>query len=129
MGPTLFRRDVICRSGILASIGLAGCLGGAPGRSTPTDEGAEQRAIDAEETYLFERLRNASCLTGYGTMETTGQTTATVSDRTTEGVVVEVTHAYWYRTEELESDGESEARYVVTSDEARRIDGDTISPC
>ena len=56
-------------------------------------------------------------------METTEKTTATVSDRTTESVVVEVTHAYWYRTEELESDGESEARHLVTVDDTRPIDG------
>jgi len=87
------------------------------------------RALDAEESYLVERFDNASCTTGWGTMETTAQTTATVSDRTSEGVVVEVTHAYWYSTEELEADGASEARYRVSKSDTERIEGDTITIC
>ena len=127
--PALSRRHVLYGSGLSVIVGLVGCLGDAPVRSTPADEEAERRAIDAEESYLVERFENASCLTGWGLSETTAQTTATVSERTAEGVVVDVTHAYWLSTEELSADGASEARYLVTAEDARRIDGDSISPC
>ena len=129
MPPSFSRRHVLCSAGILTGIGLAGCLGGAISEVYLTDGVAEQRAIEAEESYLVEKLESASCLTGWGTEETTAQTTATVAERTAEGVVVEVTHAYWYSTDFVEADGASEARYVVTENEARRIQGDTISPC
>lgn len=129
MPPPHSRRQILCSAGIVSSIGLAGCLGGAISDVYLTDGVAKERALEAEESYLVERLENASCLTGWGTSETTAQTTASVADRTAEGVVVDVTHAYWYSTEKAEADGASEARYVITDDDTRRIHGETVSPC
>lgn len=97
--------------------------------SDVSDEAARERALTAEEAFLTEQLRNAPCLTNWGTSETTASTYATVTDRTADGVYVDVQHAYWYSTEDAEADGASTAVYVVTADSIRRDRGDSISPC
>lgn len=119
---------------VLLSGVLAGCVGGPVVGSgdgpDPTDERAVERALAAEEEYVVSALESASCveswgLTPYGGIEENG----TVADRTGEGVVVTVTHPYWYGTEELESDGGTEARYRVTAGSVERLDGTELAPC
>ncbi|WP_410764715.1 hypothetical protein [Haloferax sp. DFSO60] len=90
---------------------------------------AKQRAIAHEETYLDTQLANESCLTSYGTAETTSRTRASVVDYGLTSRTVRVHHAYWFSTEELDADVSSVATYVVTLDSVRRVDGETVTPC
>lgn len=98
--------------------------------SEVSDEEARDRALAAEEEFLTARLENASCLNGWGTTPATVDESAAVVDRSADGVTVSVTHPYWYSTDRAEADLASEAVYVVTEDEARRVgDGEDVSPC
>ena len=147
----------LCATGF--GLGTAGCLGGsapietttgtvdtagANGTATSThptpdettipasvvpDAEAKERALAAEKEYLVGQLEDAPCLDGWGTYPTTASKRATVTDRTPEGVRVEVVHPYSYSTDSTEADGASRGEYLVTADEARRVDGDTVAPC
>ncbi|WP_410766939.1 hypothetical protein [Haloferax sp. DFSO60] len=142
-------------------VSLAGCLGGAPSASdettrttvretteetpattatateTPvpfaeiTNGTAAQRALAAEESYLKSQLQNASCLTSWGTLSTTGSKEVNVVNRTSDGIAVEVQHPYSYGKEDplVEADGYSRATYLVTEERVERIAGREISPC
>lgn len=135
---------------VLSTVVLVGCVT-APGNGTDTtpptttktgqtsqttigqdlvsDEDAKDRALRAEEHYLSTRLRNATCLKDWGTTPSTTQEEATVLNRTSDGVIVEVTHPYWYTTGSTHADGGSHARYRVTPGETERLDGTEIDPC
>lgn len=118
------RNWVLCC--LAACLATAGCLGGL----AVTGEEARERALDAERAHITEQLENASCVEGWGLENYGGiEKSATVTNRTADGVSVEVTHPYWYGTETVESDGGSNARYLVTADTVRRIDGTDVSPC
>ncbi|WP_224333235.1 hypothetical protein [Haloprofundus halobius] len=155
------RRDALRFCGVALGVGIAGCVQSGPTdpadstrndsvstdspTSEPTaipssavpDEEAKERALETEEAYITERLEGASCLTGWGATPTVTDEEATVTDRTADGVHVEVTHPYWYSAERQsgnetvveEADGATSARYVVTGDDIRRDEGDDISPC
>lgn len=159
MSSTYSRRRVLCRSSAALVIGgsLAGCLGNPPTAADETtttsrpetagdqteppenqpdnslseisDEEATTRALAAEETYLQSRLQNASCLLSWGTTPTTSSEEATVVERTAEGVVVDVTHPYWYSKEGEEADLSSHAFYLVTETRIERTSGDDVAPC
>ncbi|MFC7203649.1 hypothetical protein ACFQJC_08990 [Haloferax namakaokahaiae] len=90
---------------------------------------ATQRAIEHEEAYLNSQLSNATCLTSYGTTETTSRTRASVVGYGLTSRTVRVQHAYWFSTGELDADGSSEATYEVTIDSVRRVGGDSVTPC
>jgi hypothetical protein len=94
-----------------------------------SDDDAKERALAAEKEYLTEQLQSAPCLNNWGTYPTTARKRATVAGRTSEGVRIEVFHPYSYSTDRVEADGASRADYLVTADEAQRIDGDAVSPC
>ena len=114
---------------LVVALSLAGCLG-IDGGPAVTDEAARERALAAEEQYLRDRLENASCAEGWGTNSYTGiQQEATVVNHTTDGVFVDVVHPFWYGTATVDADGRSEATYLVTDDEARRVRGTDVSPC
>ena len=129
----LRRRPFLALCVLLSGV-LAGCVGGpvvgpSDGRDS-TDERAVERALATEEEYVVSVLESAPCveswgLTPYGGIEENG----TITDRTGGGVVVTVTHPYWYGTEELESDGGTEARYRVTTERVERLDGTELAPC
>lgn len=147
------RRDVLSLCGLAVGLGAAGCLGGRPSdlfppdptptpdatgtpaatptlpRSAVSDREARERAIAAEEEYLAERLGSADCLRDWGTHATTADERASVETRTAEAVVVDARHPYWYTTGTAEGDDVSRARYHVTREEERRVDGDAVSPC
>ena len=110
----------------VALLVVSGCLETA----TVSSEDARTRALAAEEQYLRDRLENASCVEGWGTNSYTGvQEEATVVNRTADGVVVDVVHPFWYGTATVDADGRSEATYLVTDDETRRLRGTDVSPC
>ncbi|KAB1193721.1 hypothetical protein GJR96_09830 [Haloferax sp. MBLA0076] len=152
------RRRVLQRTGValISGIGLTGCLGEAPTGDNDTttthsettkvqtatpnsetevplaeisDEDAKARALAAEEAYLETRLQNATCLLSWGTTPTTASKEATVVERSADGVVVDVTHPYWYGKENEEADSVSEAFYLVNETSVERTSGDDISPC
>jgi hypothetical protein len=97
--------------------------------SVVPDAGAKERALAAEKEYLVGQFEDAPCLDDWGTYPTTASKRATVTGRTPEDVRVEVVHPYSYSTDRSDVDGASRADYLVTADEARRTDGDTVSPC
>ncbi|WP_224448156.1 hypothetical protein [Haloprofundus salilacus] len=155
MSSARSRRRILRLCGVAFGLGTAGCVQTTPvesvdkasNESTPTpeptaipasvvsDEEAEERALEAEGAYITEQLEDASCVTDWGTTATVTNKEATVTDRTADGVHVEVTHPYWYSSQQREgnetvveeADGGTNARYVVTAADARRADGDTIS--
>ncbi|QLG63172.1 hypothetical protein [Halorarum salinum] len=95
-----------------------------------SNEEAKARALRAEEAYITRRFENSSCLDGWGLTGYTGiEKEAIVTDRTADGVHVEVTQPYWYSTDRDEADGGSNARYRVTPAVIRRTSGDDVSPC
>lgn len=98
----------------------------------PTEDAeptAEAQALAAEERYLVSRLQNASCLLSWGTTPATASKEATIVNRSADGVVVDVTHPYWYSIEGEEADLVSEAFYLVNETGVRRTSGDEVSPC
>ncbi|MGB9955979.1 hypothetical protein ACOZ4B_06270 [Haloferax prahovense] len=158
MDPPRPRRRILQRAGValVSGIGLAGCLADEPtGDDSPTtthpettgdqtatpesetavplaeisDEDAKARALAAEEAYLETCLQNATCLLSWGTTPTTASKEAMVVERSADGVVVDVTHPYWYGKEGEEADSSSEAFYLVTETDVERTSGDDVSPC
>ncbi|WP_411966930.1 hypothetical protein [Haloferax sp. YSSS75] len=152
------RRRVLRNVGsvLVSVVGLAGCLGDESTGSdestetthsetmdlqtttefqtgTPQTEDAgptvEARALAAEERYLESRLQNASCLLSWGTTATTASEEATIVSRSDDGIVVDVTHPYWYSKEGEEADIVSEAFYLVNETGVERTSGDDVSPC
>lgn len=127
MVPRFSRRDAI-RSGATAfGLATAGCLGEPINENRPRE--TQERALAAEEAFLTERFRNASCLTNWGVSPKSPSTRTGIVERTAEEVRVEVTLTYYYSTDDLEADGASNALYVVTVDSTERIRGDEVSPC
>ena len=127
---------------LLVSLVLAGCLGGSDVRNPGGtgmdvhdetelgDESARERALSAEEAFITQQLENAPCVEGWGLTEYGGiAKDAVIENRTADGVYVEVTHPYWYGTEQDEVDGGTTARYLVTAENVQRIDGDKLNPC
>lgn len=107
-------------------LAISGCLVGL----AVMDEEAKERALDAERAHITEQLENASCVESWGLENYGGiEESATVTDRSDDGVSVRVTHPYWYGTSTVESDGGSNASYLVTADTVRRVDGTVVSPC
>lgn len=95
-----------------------------------TDEEAKERALTVEEDHITEQLENASCVSDWGLTAYGGiEENATVSNRTADGVRVEVTHPYWYSAEQDEVDGGSNALYLVTAETVQRNNGTDVSPC
>ena len=155
MSSTYSRRTVLSYCTAVFGLGTAGCLGDLSGDADATttrnattgptqsttldrttvpaaaisDDDAKERALVAEKEYLVGQLKDAPCLDNWGTYPTTASKRATVADRTPEGVRVKVVHPYSYSTDRSEVDGASRADYLVTTDEERRADGDTVSPC
>ncbi|WP_224270498.1 hypothetical protein [Haloprofundus salinisoli] len=150
------RRDALRVCGVVLGLGIAGCTQttptdaagnqsardessvGDPSTTEPTavpasvvsDEEAKERALEAEKAHITEQLENASCVSGWGPTAPTGvEKRAVVIDRTADGVHVEVTHPYWYSTDDTEADVGSDARYAVTDETVRRVSGDDVAPC
>lgn len=120
---------------------VSGCLG-APLGTGVTDDEARDRALTAEESHIADSLQTASCLEDWGVGPATIRRSATVENRSGDGVSVDVTQPYWYeivhtraddagnsRTEVSHADAASEATYRVTGEEAVRVQGSTIEPC
>ncbi|WP_049986231.1 hypothetical protein [Halobellus rufus] len=104
----------------------AGCLGG----DTVSTGDAKERALEAEAEYVTQQFENASCVDEWGLESYTGvEREATVANRTSEGVYVDVSQPFWYSTAEVDADVGSEARYLVTENDTRRLDGTDVSPC
>jgi hypothetical protein len=97
--------------------------------AVPTDATATDRALAAEGEYVSARLANASCLTYWELGEFTASATATVTNRTQDGVVVAVQRPYSWGTNQTVADGVSNARYLVTDTETIRRSGPSIAPC
>lgn len=136
MPSTPTRRRLLRDSAAAVSLGIAGCTSGytadsgQPADSSVSNATATERALDAEQSYLTERLQDASCLADWGTTPTTVSERATVTNRTSSGVYVEVTHPYWYSTEGMDADGGTNAVYLVTEERTERERGETVSiPC
>lgn len=127
MPSTCPRRSVLRASVVALSLGIAGCTSDSTANPVVSNETAKERALAAEESYLTERLQNVSCLADWGTTSTTVSKRATVTNRTSAGVYVEVTHPYWYSTEQTDADGGTNARYVVTAESVERERGDSVS--
>lgn len=147
------RRRFLGRSGIVLATLLAGCSGPdvstESGTSTDStenetisstefsDSAAKERALAAEAEYLEEQLAGATCLDDWGTTATVVSKEATVTERTEDGVRVDVLHPYWYTKTVSEqgtsiqehADGGSRATYRVTTEDAERMDGDDVAPC
>ena len=97
---------------------------------TVTDRGAKQRALAHEEAYLRAELSNASCVTSFGTFETTDEKRARVVGRHLDGRTVRVVHPYWYGTNRSEVDAASVAVYSVSGETVRRVRGEPLNlPC
>lgn len=118
------RRTLFLGFALAALVVLAGVL------SVPVAEG---RALSAEEAYVADQLEDASCLGDWGANEGAATKDATVTNWTAQGVHVTVSMPYAYTTESEEgtihADAVSEAVYLVTALDARRLSGDTIAPC
>jgi hypothetical protein len=120
------RRAFVRRCGVGVVLAVSGCVGS----REMSNANAKERALTAEERYLRSRLENASCvetwsLTSFVSLEQS----ATVTNRTSEGVTVEVSHPYSFSSTDLEADVETDARYLVTPNETRRVDGTEVTPC
>lgn len=129
MPSNFARRDFLRVCGVTPGLVLAGCIEVSSDEPDVSDEAAKERALSAEKTYLTRQLQDAPCPENWGTRPTTASRRATVVNRTTEGVYVEVTHPYSYSTGSEEADGATEATYLVTDDGIERERGDHVYPC
>lgn len=138
MGPHPSRRALIRTAGACLVLGSSGCVaddltGGTTetiAESRLSDEAAEEAALAAEKQYLETQLGAADCLNSWGTSGSTVQERAAAGRRTASGVYVDVTSGYWIsRQEDDVGDTGSEARYLITPEEAERVEGDSVSPC
>ncbi|PSQ13856.1 hypothetical protein BRD02_11350 [Halobacteriales archaeon QS_8_69_73] len=108
-------------------VSASGCAGP---NGDVSDETATDRALAAEEEYIETRLEGAACVDGWGFEDYGGWgETATALNRSDGGVYVAVRHPFWYSTVELDADIGTEATYLVTADDARRVGGTEVSPC
>ncbi|WP_336024815.1 hypothetical protein [Halobellus salinisoli] len=111
---------------LVAMLLTAGCLGG----SSITTNEAKERALAAEEAHVIDQFENASCVEDWGLESYTGvEREAAVINQTSAGVYVDVSQPFWYSTAETEADVGSEAKYLVSENETRRLDGTEVSPC
>ncbi|MFC6952384.1 hypothetical protein [Halorubellus litoreus] len=111
---------------LLVVLATAGCLtaGGV------SNDDATERALDAEEASITERFENASCVESWSLTSYVGiDEEATVLNRTADGVYVNVTHPLSYATDDEEADVATDATYLVTENETRRVSGTNVSPC
>lgn len=128
MPSSCTRRKILRVSAVGLGIGVTGCTGVESSEPEVSNGTARSRALAAEESYLTEHLQNASCLEDWGTTATTVSKRATVTKRTSDGIYVEVTHPYWYYTQETEADLGSDALYIVTDETTERTRGESVSP-
>ncbi|WP_227133997.1 hypothetical protein [Halorubellus salinus] len=111
---------------LLVVLATAGCLTGAG----VSNDAAKERALDAEEAYITDRFEDASCVESWSLISFVGiDEEATVVNRTADGVYVDVTHPLSYATDDEEADVATEATYLVTEDDVRRVSGTNLSPC
>lgn len=156
MPPNALRRDFLRLSGATAILGIAGCIGDSAGGTGSSDtpevtttearsstseqpttstleiseKEAEERALSAEEEYITNRFENASCVNEWGLNSYTGfEKDAKVTNRTTDGFEVAVSHPYWWSNNQTDADGGSKSRYLITAETTKRISGDEVSPC
>ena len=112
---------------LILLVSASGCAGP---NGDVSNETATDRALAAEEVYIETRLEGATCVDGWGFEDYVGWgETATALNRSDGGVYVAVRHPFWYSTAELEADVGTEATYLVTADDARRVGGTEVSPC
>lgn len=111
---------------LLLVLATAGCLADAG----VSNGAATERALGAEEAYLTERFEDASCVESWSLTSYVGiDEEATVVNRTADGVYVDVTHPLSYATDDEEADVATEATYLVTEDDVRRVGGTNVTPC
>lgn len=111
---------------VLVCVSTAACLGG-PGVS---NDDARERALTAEEQHIAETFESASCVEAWSLTSFVGlEAEATVVNRTSDGVYVDVRHPYSYSTAAVDADVESKAQYLVTDDDVERVDGTDVAPC
>ncbi|WP_224450598.1 hypothetical protein [Haloprofundus salilacus] len=109
--------------------GFFGCLGVFQDGGV-SDKDVKERALSAEERYVTTQLKNASCVNDWGLNSYIGfEKEAQVTNRSTDGVDVEVSQPYWYSTDEDDADTGSKATYFVTVEDIQRTSGDKVSPC
>lgn len=120
----LSRRRLLIGLALASLLVLAGVL---------SVQAAERRAATAEATHVSEQLGEASCLTDWGTNEGTVRREVSVTGLTLQGLRISVRLPYATTTEtdegSLHADTVSEAAYLVTPGETRRVSGDEIAPC
>lgn len=116
---------------LLASAGCVG-LSGTPsdddGGVSPAD--ARNRSLAAEESYIFEQLRAAPCVTSGTPGGYTGTRNATVLESSDAGYRVAVSYPYSFSTNDgVEADPVSEAVYSVNETTTTRVSGSEIVSC
>jgi len=126
MPYTRSRTTVLCLCCLLVAFTTAGCLEG----SGVSNDEAKERALAAEAEHITAQLGNASCVESWGLASYAGvEKEAAIMNQTADGVYVEVTHPFWYSTEQEEADVGSDAQYYVTADTVQRVSGTNVSPC
>lgn len=94
---------------------------------------AEHRALAAEEEYVTAQLEDEPCLESWGADEGAATERSSITGFTLGGVRANVSLPYAYSTQTddglLHADSASEASYVVTLFDVRRVTGDAIDPC
>ena len=132
------RRQFLRAISVCSVLSLAGCLSTRNGKSSDSttttapaiSEGeAKNRALEAEKQYLDETLNSQPC--GDGSSETPiVENTATIENETSDGFSVNVEYGYSFNEDDgAHYDGRSEATYLVTENQTKRVSGTDISPC
>jgi hypothetical protein len=106
---------------------VAGCLGSA-GLS---DRESKERALSAEHEFVTGRLTEAPCVERgrASDYENDVDEWATVLNRSEGAVRLQVSLPYSYNTEGEHADRVNRAVYVVTENDTRRLDGDSVVEC
>lgn len=94
-----------------------------------TNESAKAVALDYEEAYVHNRLRNASEVDSFGVRDgVVVSVEAAVLNESDGGVYVRVQMPYWWGNEDVDSDGGTNAVYFVSEETVERVRGDEVSP-
>lgn len=93
---------------------------------TITNSTAKQVALDYEEVYIYNVLQQENYSEwGVGNWN---DSSATVLNRTQNGIYVQVRMPYSYQYESGYVDGVSQATYFITTETIERVKGDGIDP-
>lgn len=123
--------------GLVAPFLFTGCLSQFTSPDVPPREypdppdsldgtAAKEAALDYEAAYVHNQLRNEMGVRDFEVPGGPSSQRATIVNKTSQGMYVEIQVPYYYSKGQAEVDGVSKATYLVNTSEIRRVRGTNI---